>query len=126
MLEGGNGKRETVGEGARLLASRSETKRGEFRPFESNWEVVPVGSIQYKLAMVAVGKGAATGSRGPKHEWDVCAGALLVKEAGGVVSEALGGPLAYNRPRPKVARDPGGRTSGVRAPARAGTECGSV
>ena len=53
--------------------------------------------------MVAVGKGAVTVSRGPKHEWDVCAGALLVKEAGGVVSEALGGPLAYNRPRPKVA-----------------------
>ena len=101
--ETGNGKRETVGEGSRLLASRSETKRGEFKPFEASWEVVPVGSIQYKLAMVAVGKGAVTVSRGPKHEWDVCAGALLVKEAGGVVSEALGGPLAYNRPRPKVA-----------------------
>lgn len=99
----GNGERGTVREGTKLLASRSETKRGEFRAFELSWEVVPVGSIQYKLAMVAVGKGAVTVSRGPKHEWDVCAGTLLVKEAGRVATEALGGPLAYNRRRPKVA-----------------------
>jgi myo-inositol-1(or 4)-monophosphatase len=99
----GKGNRATVSEGNRLLASRSETKRGEFEPFRASWDVVPVGSIEWKLAMVAMGQGAVTVSRGPKHEWDVCAGALLVREAGGLVSEALGGPLAYNRARPKVA-----------------------
>lgn len=101
----GGGKREagSVAEGTSLLASRSETKRGEFEPLRASWDVVPVGSIEYKLALIAAGKGSATVSRGPKWEWDVCAGALLVTEAGGRVSEALGGPLAYNRPRPKVA-----------------------
>jgi myo-inositol-1(or 4)-monophosphatase len=101
----GSGKREagSVVEGTRLLASRSETKRGEFEPLRASWDVVPVGSIEYKLAWIAAGKGAATVSRGPKWEWDVCAGALLVTEAGGRVSEALGAPLRYNQPRPKVA-----------------------
>ena len=101
--EPGSGKRIAVAEGRALLASRSETKRGEFEPLRAAWDVVPVGSIEYKLALIAAGQGAATVSRGPKWEWDVCAGALLVREAGGIVSEALGGPLRYNRPRPKVA-----------------------
>ena len=67
-----NGQPIHVAEGRVVLASRSETKRGEFTPFE-DWEVRPVGSIQYKLALVAAGQGAVTWSRGPKHEWDVCA-----------------------------------------------------
>ena len=96
-------KRVAVTDGNRLLASRSEIKRGEFEPLRSSWEVVPVGSIEWKLALIAMGQAAATVSRGPKHEWDVCAGALLIQEAGGIATEALGDPLMYNRPRPKVA-----------------------
>jgi len=96
-----NGQPIHVAEGRVVLASRSETKRGEFTPFE-DWEVRPVGSIQYKLALVAAGQGAVTWSRGPKHEWDVCAGALIVREAGGLATELAGTPLRYNRPRPKV------------------------
>ena len=101
----GRGTREagSVAEGSRLLASRSEVKRGEFAALRAAWDVAPVGSIAYKLALIAAGNGAATLSRGPKWEWDVCAGSLLVREAGGVVSEALGGVLRYNKPRPKVA-----------------------
>jgi myo-inositol-1(or 4)-monophosphatase len=91
-----------VTEGTVLLASRSEIKRGEFRPFESSWDIQPVGSIQYKLALVAAGKGAVTFSRGPKHEWDVCAGAALVREAGGRVTDVYGDPIVFNQPRPKT------------------------
>ena len=61
-----------------------------------------MGSIALKLAMVAAGEASVTLSRGPKHEWDVCAGALLVTEAGGAATDAVGGALAYNRPFPKV------------------------
>jgi myo-inositol-1(or 4)-monophosphatase len=96
-----NGEPIRVREGQVVLASRSETKRGEFAPF-TEWEVQPVGSIQYKLALVAAGQAAVTWSRGPKHEWDVCAGALIVQEAGGLVTELVGTPLKYNQPRPKV------------------------
>jgi myo-inositol-1(or 4)-monophosphatase len=61
-----------------------------------------MGSIELKLALVAAGRAAVTLSRGPKHEWDVCAGALLVEEAGGVATDVFGAPLAYNQPFPKV------------------------
>ena len=96
-----NGEPIRVAEGSTVLASRSELKRGEFAGFDA-WTVKPVGSIQYKLALVAAGDGSVTWSRGPKHEWDVCAGALIVEEAGGRATELAGGPLEYNRARPKV------------------------
>lgn len=96
-----NGEPIRVSEGGTVLASRSETKGGEFAPF-TTWDVRPVGSIEYKLALVAAGEAAVTWSRGPKHEWDVCAGALIVQEAGGLATELAGTPLRFNRPRPKV------------------------
>lgn len=90
-----------VAESDRMLASRSEVKRGEFEPF-TEWDVRPTGSIAFKLALIAAGEGGATISRGPKHEWDVCAGAILVAEAGGRVGDAFGAPLGFNHAFPKV------------------------
>ncbi len=97
-----NGRGIRVREGDRLLASRSEVRRGEFEPFGEAWDVQPVGSIQYKLALVAAGEAAVTFSRGPKHEWDVCAGALIVAEAGGLATDLFGDRLRFNQPFPKV------------------------
>lgn len=89
-------------EGALVLASRTEWDRGEFEPFESLVENEIVGSIAYKLARVAAGQADATWSRGPKNEWDVCAGALMVVEAGGACVDLDDKDLFFNRPRPKV------------------------
>ena len=97
-----NGERVTVAEGNSLLASRSEVKRGEFAPFMTDWEIRHVGSIEYKLALVGAGEGAVTLSRGPKWEWDVCAGSLIVSEAGGKATDAFGGPFVFNQKLPKV------------------------
>lgn len=66
--------------GAMVDASRSERLRGEFAPFEAGLALRTVGSIAYKLARVAAGLSDATWSRGPKHEWDICGGVLLVQE----------------------------------------------
>jgi myo-inositol-1(or 4)-monophosphatase len=96
-----NGTRVRVAEGNRLLASRTEMRRGEFEPF-TDWQVEAIGSIQYKLALIAAGDAAVTLSRGPKHEWDVCAGALIVAEAGGMATDMFGMPLRYNQAFPKV------------------------
>jgi len=104
-----NGTRLRVRESRVLLASRTEVDEGEFEPFRDSWTVRPCGSIAYKLALVSAGEGAGTLSRGPKREWDVCAGSMLVEEAGGVVTDALGAPLRFNRAPP--------RTSGVLAAA---------
>lgn len=88
--------------GARVDASRSEVRRGEFEPFTGLFDVNVMGSIAYKLARVAAGQADATWSRGPKHEWDICAGALLVLEAGGVCVDLDGEPIRFNKSFPKV------------------------
>lgn len=106
-LRGGGATREgrplRVAEGRILLVSRSEVAAGEFAPFDAQgWEQRATGSIQYKLALLAEGRAAVTLSRGPKHEWDVCAGALLVTEAGGVATDLYGDPFRFNASFPKV------------------------
>ncbi|HEY7496526.1 MAG TPA: 3'(2'),5'-bisphosphate nucleotidase CysQ [Candidatus Tectomicrobia bacterium] len=83
-----------------VLASRSETGRGEFERFKTLLTVQPLGSVAYKLARVAQGQGDMTFSLVPKHEWDICAGTLLVTEAGGRVSDPQGRPLLFNQPDP--------------------------
>lgn len=85
-----------------LLASRSEIQRGEFDPLLGEWDVRPVGSTAWKLAGTASGTAHAYISRGPKSEWDVAAGALIVAEAGGRVSDLDGHGLRFNRADPYV------------------------
>ena len=88
--------------GAVIDASRSERKRGEFEMFEADMEIRTVGSIAYKNARVASGQCDATWSRGPKNEWDICAGVLLVQEAGGTVTDLSNRPMTFNQSHPKV------------------------
>lgn len=84
-----------------LLASRSEFKRGEWAPFASQ-SVKVVGSIAYKLALVAAGAADATFSLGPKSEWDIAAGVLLVTEAGGYAGTCEGVPYVFNQANCRV------------------------
>jgi myo-inositol-1(or 4)-monophosphatase len=80
-----------------LLASRSEYARGEWTRFQSDYEIKQVGSIAYKLALVAAGQAHATFSLGPKNEWDIAAGVLLVTEAGGLVTDQKGNIFRFNQ-----------------------------
>ncbi|MHB9145046.1 MAG: 3'(2'),5'-bisphosphate nucleotidase CysQ [Symbiobacteriia bacterium] len=91
-----------MGERLVVLASRSEVKRGEFKTFDASAEITPVGSIAYKLALVAAGRGDATWSLGPKNEWDIAAGVLLVQEAGGSVTDKAGRAFRFNQPNTLV------------------------
>ena len=88
-------------QGAVVLASNSEIKRGEWDRFQNQGiEVRPCGSVAYKLAMVAAGEVDATWTLVPKNEWDVVAGVALVRAAGGVI-EPLGEPdRAFNQRSP--------------------------
>ena len=89
--------------GALVLASRSEVKRGEWDPFYSHpFSIRNVGSVAYKLGLVAVGLADATWTLVPKHEWDVAAGAALVCAAGGVVFGLDGSDQVFNQPSPKL------------------------
>jgi myo-inositol-1(or 4)-monophosphatase len=90
-------------DGARVLASRSEVKRGEWERFrEAPFRVEACGSVAYKLSQVAAGLADATWTLVPKHEWDVAAGVALVRAAGGKVWLPTGGAPRFNRPSPKL------------------------
>jgi myo-inositol-1(or 4)-monophosphatase len=82
---------------ARVLVSRSETDRGEWDEFRSELRLELTGSVAYKLALIAAGRGDATFSLTPKNEWDVCAGAALLAEAGGRITDRYGQPLRFNQ-----------------------------
>ncbi|HEV2304867.1 MAG TPA: 3'(2'),5'-bisphosphate nucleotidase CysQ [Candidatus Acidoferrales bacterium] len=84
-------------QGASILASRSEIKRGEWRKFEGQpFEIRPTGSVAYKLALVAAGLADATWTLCPKHEWDIAAGVALVLAGGGIVRTLDNSPLSFN------------------------------
>jgi myo-inositol-1(or 4)-monophosphatase len=88
-------------EGAVVLASRSEIARGEWDCFrDAPFVTCPMGSVGYKLALVAAGLADATWTQTPKHEWDIAAGAALVEAAGGLVRNLDGSELRFNNPSP--------------------------
>ena len=83
-----------------MIASGTEISRGQFEPYQ-DWfkQIRPLGSIAWKLACIACGDGDLNISMAPKNEWDVCAGDLLVREAGGVYTDFEGARRAYNQAR---------------------------
>ena len=88
---------------ATSIVSRSEDKRGEINPFRPHLRMVtPVGSVAYKLALVAAGETDMNFSIQPKNEWDVCAGDLLIREAGGHMLDLQGNVRLYNQIDPLI------------------------
>ena len=87
--------------GSIVLASRSEEKRGDWKRFENApFTIRPMGSVAYKLALVAAGLADATFTLTPKNEWDVAAGAALVQSGGGFVSTLQNSALRCNNRSP--------------------------
>jgi myo-inositol-1(or 4)-monophosphatase len=94
--------RQSALEGARLVVTGSALSS---RRWSDPWpEVTSVwaNSIIYRFALVASAQADACFALVPKWEWDVAAGALLVSEAGGVVSDRAGFPLKFNTQEAKV------------------------
>ena len=88
---------------ATVGVSRSEQARGEVDPFEAHvGEIKPIGSVAYKLAIVASGATDLNISVLHKNEWDVCAGDLLVREAGGIMTDLNGTVRTYNQSDPLI------------------------
>src|SRR5579859_4197037 len=80
---------------------RSEVKRGEWQQFQNgSYQIRPMGSVAYKLGLVAAGRADITFTLTPKNEWDVAAGAALVESAGGFVATLDNAPLRCNNRNP--------------------------
>jgi myo-inositol-1(or 4)-monophosphatase len=83
-------------EGASLIVSRSEPRK-RFQPFAELCRVQPVGSIAFRLALIAEGQGDGMLTFRALHEWDVCGGVAVVEGAGGVVIDGQGNNIVFNR-----------------------------
>ncbi len=53
-------------------------------------QITPCGSIAYKLGLLASGYADAVVSLAPKSSWDLAAGTILVRSAGGFVTDLSG------------------------------------
>jgi len=88
-------------DGAFLIASGGLFKK---KIWKEPWPEVQtkwVNSVAYRLALVASGRADATISLSNKSEWDLAAAALMVEEAGGVVTDHHGASHVYNRASPR-------------------------
>lgn len=90
--------------GATMLANKmsfqdekwadGEPPKGLTRHFRS--------SLAYRLCLVAQGRFDAMMTLRASWEWDIVAGALIVAEAGGTVTDQAGLDLQFNNPHPQV------------------------
>ena len=89
-------------DGALLIASGGLFKK---KIWKDPWPEVQtkwVNSVAYRLALVACGRADATISLSAKSEWDLAAAALIVEEAGGVITDHHGEVHRYNRATPRL------------------------
>lgn len=95
-------KKRQGGEKMELIVSRSEYNRGEWDSFKETFKISSTGGCAYKMARIAQGMADGTFTHNPKSEWDVCAGDIIIKEAGGIVTKMNGQPIVYNQELPTV------------------------
>ena len=96
-----NGEKTFVSETSSLAGLTLGTSRTELR--QQLWSrlfpeaiLKKVDAIAYKLALVAAGKLDAVIALRPKNDWDIAAGDLLVREAGGMMTDTDGKRHRYN------------------------------
>lgn len=91
-------------EGAEILMSRMTTEPGHWlRGAMPDLKRVFRPSIAWRLALVGEGRFDGALSFRPAWEWDIAAGSLIAARAGAEVSDAAGGALRFNQPRPMAA-----------------------
>ena len=87
-------------EGGRFLVSRSEHAKGWFDHLEGRAQMVPMGSVAWKFALVAVGRADGTFTPKPRNAWDLCGGVAAVLAGGGKATNGEGQPYRFNREDP--------------------------
>ena len=92
--------RSAGGRALRLVASRSHAEPLTLRVQEALGitDVRPSGSVGVKCGLIALGERDLYVHPVPYlKEWDTCAPEVVLREAGGDVTDCAGGPLRYNK-----------------------------
>ena len=79
-----------------IAASSSEIKRLEKHSFFKMKKIKKMGSIAYKIALVAKGEIDIAISFTKKNDWDLAAADLVLTEAGGEIKSISKGKIIYN------------------------------
>ena len=87
-------------EGAAMLADVQMMKHPAWPTPWPDMRVESRNAIAYRLCSVASGEFDAMLAMSPKSEWDMAAGDLIATEAGCLVTDHRGRPLAYNQVKP--------------------------
>jgi len=82
--------------------SSSEIKKLEQYDFLEDQNILRIGSIAYKIALVAKGEIDVAISFTKKNDWDLAASDLILKEAGGKINKISGEKIIYNSSHMKI------------------------
>lgn len=102
-----NGATLTVTQTTTLAEATALTTKANMQPQHWKDGVPSIGkayrpSLAYRMALVGEGRFDAMMTFRPTWEWDIAAGALIIAEAGGVVTDGFGRALAFNGPGAQV------------------------
>ncbi|GAB5446989.1 inositol monophosphatase family protein [Gymnodinialimonas sp.] len=84
-----------------LAEATALTTKGNMQAHHWDGDVPVIGkayrpSLAYRMSLVGEGRFDAMMTFRPTWEWDIAAGALIISEAGGVVTDGFGRPLQFN------------------------------
>ena len=86
-----------------IYVSRSETRAGLWEQYKDLFKKqVVCGSVAYKLAHIAASHGDLFVSLKPKNDWDICAGDLIIRNAGGKLINRKSDTMRYNTAVPFI------------------------
>lgn len=102
-----NGAPLQVTKNATLAEATALTTKANMQPHHWVGDVPAIGkayrpSLAYRMSLVGEGRFDAMMTFRPTWEWDIAAGALVISEAGGVVTDGFGQPLRFNGPSAQV------------------------
>jgi len=83
--------------GASILASSGEMKKRRWPDAFPEASFTTIGSLAYKLALVASGHFSGLVSLRSCSDWDIAAAVLLIEEAGAMLSDGKGHPIRLNQ-----------------------------
>ncbi|KUJ79008.1 3'(2'),5'-bisphosphate nucleotidase CysQ [Ruegeria profundi] len=90
-------------ETAEILAAKPNLDPRHWRQGEvPEFKRVYRPSLAYRLALVGQGRFDGMLTLRPSWEWDIAAGDLIIREAGGTCSDRLGLPLRFNNANPRL------------------------
>ena len=96
-----NGKKIIVGQKSDISSSKLGISNSEIEKLEkynlfNKKNIINIGSIAYKVALVAKGKIDVALSFTKKNDWDLAASDLILQEAGGNIKNITGEKIVYN------------------------------